>query len=97
MTTQDPTKPARRLYRSSDDKMVAGIAGGLAAYLGVDAVLVRLAFVALVLAGGAGVLLYLIGWLVIPVEGSARFVAGAEAPHPAPAPTSSRPAQVAVG
>lgn len=47
--------------------MVGGVAGGLATYLGVDPVIVRLAFVALAFAG-AGVVAYIIGWIVIPEE-----------------------------
>ena len=60
--------------------MIAGIAGGLGTYLGVDPVLVRLAIVALTLAGGAGILAYLIAWLIIPEEphpGAAVEVAAA--------------------
>jgi signal transduction histidine kinase len=49
--------------RSDDDRVVAGVAGGLAATLGVDATLVRLAFALLALAGGAGILLYFALWV----------------------------------
>jgi phage shock protein C len=56
----------RRLYRSTHDHMVGGVCGGLAEYFGLDPVLVRLGFVAVTLAGGAGVLAYLILWLVVP-------------------------------
>jgi phage shock protein PspC (stress-responsive transcriptional regulator) len=55
----------RRLVRTADGKL-GGVAAGIGHYLGVDPTLVRLAFVALVFAGGLGVLLYGIGWLVIP-------------------------------
>jgi phage shock protein C len=48
--------------------MVAGVAGGLADYLGVDPTLVRIGFVALALMGGVAVPLYLAGWLIIPDE-----------------------------
>lgn len=48
--------------------MLGGVAGGLAAYLQVDPALVRLGFVALVLAAGTGVLLYVIAWIVVPEE-----------------------------
>lgn len=48
--------------------MLGGVAGGLAEYLEVDSALVRLAFVALVLAAGAGFLGYIIAWIVIPEE-----------------------------
>ena len=55
-----------RLMRSETDKMIAGVCGGLAAYLGVDPVLVRLAFVILLLASGIGLAIYVILWLVMP-------------------------------
>lgn len=55
-----------RLMRSETDRMIAGVCGGLAAYLGVDPVLVRLAFVILLLASGVGLGIYVILWLVMP-------------------------------
>lgn len=55
----------RRIYRSRDDRVIGGVAGGLGSYLGIDPVLVRLSFVALAVAG-VGVLLYVIAWIVIP-------------------------------
>jgi phage shock protein PspC (stress-responsive transcriptional regulator) len=58
-------RPERRLRRSAD-RTVGGVAAGIAEYLGIDPTLVRLAFVALVFAGGSGVLAYLVAWLVIP-------------------------------
>lgn len=54
------------LRRSVDDRVVAGVAGGLGAYLGIDPVLLRLAFVLLTIGGGAGVLLYVVAWVVMP-------------------------------
>lgn len=62
------TTPTQRLMRSRNDKIIAGVAGGIAQYLAVDPVFVRLAFV---LAGlsGIGLLLYPILWLIMPVEG----------------------------
>ncbi|NLE76650.1 MAG: PspC domain-containing protein [Chloroflexi bacterium] len=59
----------RRLYRSRSDKMVGGVCGGLANYLNIDVVLVRLFFVLLAIGDGIGVLLYLILWVVVPPEG----------------------------
>lgn len=56
----------KRLMRSTTDKMIAGVAAGLAEYLAVDVTLVRLAFVILALAGGPGLLIYLILWFVMP-------------------------------
>jgi phage shock protein PspC (stress-responsive transcriptional regulator) len=58
--------PARRLTRSTDDKVLTGLCGGLGRFFGVDPVIFRIAFVVLALAGGTGVLLYLAGWLLIP-------------------------------
>jgi signal transduction histidine kinase len=51
--------PALRFERSEDDRVLAGVCGGVATVLGVDATLVRLVFALLALAGGAGILLYL--------------------------------------
>jgi len=58
----------KKLYRSSTDKMVAGICGGLGEYLGVDPIVVRLVMVGLTLGGGSGVLLYIILAIIIPKE-----------------------------
>jgi phage shock protein PspC (stress-responsive transcriptional regulator) len=56
-----------RLARSNTDKKVAGVAAGLAEHTGVDAVLWRVAFVALTLAGGGtGILVYGLLWLLMP-------------------------------
>jgi phage shock protein PspC (stress-responsive transcriptional regulator) len=52
--------------RSENDRMIAGVCGGLAAYLGIDPVLVRLGFVILLLASGIGLPIYLVLWLVMP-------------------------------
>jgi phage shock protein C len=58
----------KRLVRSRSDRMVGGVCGGLGAYLGVDPTFVRLFFVFLIFAEGAGFLLYLILWVVLPPE-----------------------------
>jgi phage shock protein PspC (stress-responsive transcriptional regulator) len=85
--------------------MLGGVAGGVAAYLQVDPALTRLAFVALILAAGAGFLLYIVAWIVIPEEplGAAALSApapGAEAGAepagallPVAAPTPAPPAR----
>ena len=57
-----------RLYRSRSDRMIAGVAGGFAEYFGVDSALVRIVWAALVLAGGFGILLYIVAVIVIPDE-----------------------------
>jgi len=56
----------KQLYRSLDDRMVAGVCGGLGAYFNVDPTLVRLAAVFLSLWWGGGILLYLLAWFIIP-------------------------------
>jgi phage shock protein C len=57
---------AKKLYRSQKDKIIAGVCAGLAEYFEIDSTLVRLIFVIVVLAGGAGVLAYIILWIVVP-------------------------------
>ena len=64
------------LRRPVQDSVVAGVAAGLARYLGVDVMIIRLAFVVLTIFGGAGIPLYLAGLLLIPEEGSDRSIAG---------------------
>ena len=61
---------SKRLHRSRRDKMLAGVAGGLAEQFGVDPTLVRLIFVVLGLLGGHGLLIYLILAVVMPVDDS---------------------------
>ena len=63
------------LRRSLNDRMVAGVAGGLARYFGVDAVIIRIAFVVLTFFGGVGIVIYLAGLLLIPDEGSDESLA----------------------
>ncbi len=67
MDTQNQGWFDRRIYRSRHHRMVAGVAGGLGAYLGIDPTLVRILFVFLTLAGnGIGLLAYLILWIIVP-------------------------------
>jgi phage shock protein PspC (stress-responsive transcriptional regulator) len=61
----------RRLVRTPDDKVVAGVCGGLGRYFDIDPVVFRIAMVVLTIAGGSGVLLYLIFWVAVPQEGAA--------------------------
>lgn len=58
-----------RLCRSSTDAVIGGVCGGLAEYLGVDSVLVRLAFIFLAVVNGFGVVLYVVLWILLPEEG----------------------------
>ncbi len=58
----------KKLYRSRDDKFLAGVCGGLADYFNMDSNLIRILWIILILFKGAGVLVYLIAWLIIPGE-----------------------------
>jgi phage shock protein PspC (stress-responsive transcriptional regulator) len=71
----------RLLRRSTDDRIAAGVAGGLGEYFGVDPVLFRVLFATAAFFGGAGVLAYLVAWVAIPERGTVnapidRFVSG---------------------
>jgi phage shock protein PspC (stress-responsive transcriptional regulator) len=68
---------ARQLRRSSDDTMLAGVAGGIARYLGADVTLVRVIIAALTLLNGLGLALYIAAWLLIPEDGEEQSVAAA--------------------
>ena len=57
-----------RLYRSKTNKVVGGVAGGLADYFNIDVVLARVAFVLLAMFGGGGVLIYIVMWIAIPSQ-----------------------------
>ncbi len=57
----------KRLYRSSKNKIIAGVCSGIGEYYGIDPVIVRLVWVILSLVSfGFGVLAYLIAWMIIP-------------------------------
>ncbi len=61
--------PARKLRRSRDDRMVAGVCGGIAKMFGMDAALVRIILVVATLLGfGAGAVLYVAAWLIVPED-----------------------------
>src|SRR3954454_25141214 len=77
----DPPPPppgppaASQLRRSSTDKMLGGVSGGLAEYSGIDPLLWRIGFVALAFAGGSGVVVYLLLWLLISAHSPAARLA----------------------
>src|SRR5688572_27614472 len=78
-TPQDPptgpteplTPPPRRLTRSSEDRLIGGVAGGLGRYFGIDPIIVRIAFVVLCFFGGVGVLAYIGLLAFVPADGPA--------------------------
>jgi phage shock protein C len=62
---------SNRLTRSTSDVMLGGVCAGLGRYFKIDATLVRLIFVLLTLAGGSGVLVYIVLWIIIPRDDAA--------------------------
>jgi phage shock protein PspC (stress-responsive transcriptional regulator) len=76
-TTEIISEP-RRLTRPREDRWLGGVAAGLGAYFDLSPTIYRIAFVALALAGGTGVLLYVAAWLVIPEDGAADSIAAVE-------------------
>lgn len=64
------------LTRHSDHRVVAGVCGGIARWLGVDPIVVRIAFVVLAISGGFGVVVYLILWAALPDDRGRRGIAG---------------------
>ena len=68
----------KKLTRSEKERMLGGVCGGLAEYFGFDPTLVRLVFVLLALAGGTGILVYIVLWIIMPrrSQTEAREVVG---------------------
>jgi len=88
----------KRLYRSTTDRMVSGVAGGVADYLAVDPSIIRIAWAVLtIFSGGAFLLLYIIMWIVVPegpMSTAGAPAPGAEGAEPGawnPTPLGSRP------
>lgn len=81
---RDPiTEQLRALRRSRSERVVAGVCGGVARRLDVDPLLLRVVLAVMVLFGGAGVLLYALGWLLLPTDDGLPSV-GQQALHPRP-------------
>jgi phage shock protein PspC (stress-responsive transcriptional regulator) len=60
-----PREP-RRLYRSRTNRVIGGVAGGIGEYLGIDPIIIRIIWVILALFAGAGVVAYILAWIIIP-------------------------------
>lgn len=67
--TRDEVKDVGRMRRTTTDRHIAGVAGGLARHLDIDPIIVRVALVVAVFFGGAGLLLYAAAWILVPEEG----------------------------
>ena len=72
MTDGGMSSPRPLLRRSVSDRKIAGVAGGLGRYFDIDPLIFRVVLVVLAVFGGSGLLLYAIGWLLIPEEGESR-------------------------
>jgi phage shock protein PspC (stress-responsive transcriptional regulator) len=85
MTTEQPDAAlgasrsvgTRRLRRRTSDRVISGVAGGIGDYLNLDPVLLRAGFAGLMIFGGAGLVLYVLGWLLIPAQGQEESIAEA--------------------
>jgi phage shock protein PspC (stress-responsive transcriptional regulator) len=73
MTIEQPTAP-RVLRRRGDDRVIGGVASGIADYFNVDPLLIRIGFVGLMVFNGLGLLFYLLGWLLIPTDTDGQSV-----------------------
>jgi phage shock protein C len=71
----------RLVRRSRSERVIAGVCGGVGRYLGVDPVLLRIAFIILALANGLGVIAYVVAWVAIPEEQPGQPVARAAEPR----------------
>src|SRR4051812_40648420 len=73
MTNPSASAPAERriLHRDREYRMLGGVCSGLARELGIDPLIVRVAFVAAALAGGVGIAVYVLAWIFLPVAGPA--------------------------
>jgi phage shock protein C len=94
MSTQLPPEPGspgpepppagggpRIVRRSRGERVIAGVCGGIGRYLGVDPVLLRIAFIVLALANGLGVIAYVVAWVAIPEERPGQPLAAAPEPR----------------
>lgn len=87
-------RPRPKLRRSAEDKKIAGVCGGLAEYLSVDATLIRLAWVLLIFLGGGGIIAYIVAWIIMPLEKPGEKAAASEA---RPSPSASTPSEPGSG
>jgi phage shock protein C len=87
------TQNVRRLMRSKTYRKIAGICGGFGEYFNVDPTIIRLIWLALLLVGGTGLLLYIICWIAMPLDERTPTMAATPPPPAAtPAPTAAPPA-----
>jgi phage shock protein C len=61
-----PKEQIKRLYRSGKDRILGGVCGGLGEYFSVDPVIIRILWVGFSLMYGAGILAYILAWIIVP-------------------------------
>jgi len=69
--TEAKTESGKRIYRSQSDKVIGGVCGGLAEYINIDALIVRIIWAVAFFVGGIGFLAYIACWIIIPENPSA--------------------------
>jgi phage shock protein C len=79
--TGPPAPPRRLVRRSQGDRVIAGVCGGIGRYLGIDPVLLRIAFIVLSLANGLGLIAYVVAWVAIPEERPGQPLAAVPEPR----------------
>jgi phage shock protein C len=65
-STNSTNNNGKKLYKSENNKVIAGVCGGLGEYFGIDPVILRIIAIALIFFHGAGLLVYLIAWICMP-------------------------------
>lgn len=65
-STETQEKRPKKIYRNPDDVIIAGVCSGLAAYFGIDPIILRLIFILSIFFGGSGVIVYIVLWIVMP-------------------------------
>jgi len=73
-TSSSDDKDSKKLYRNINDKVIAGVASGMSNYFQVDPIIVRITFIALLSAGGFGLLVYIIFWIGIPPKNGSENI-----------------------
>jgi phage shock protein C len=69
---------SKKLRRSKEDRMIAGVAGGVAEFFDLDATIVRVVWAFMAIFAGFGLLLYLIMWVIVPEQGTDAAIATSE-------------------
>jgi len=63
---QMPRETIKRLYRSGNERILGGVCGGIGEHLNIDPVIIRLLWIVFCLLFGAGIIVYIIAWIIVP-------------------------------